>query len=164
MLLLFTLWVHHMTLEIYVYFLNIVSVIISVITQQVLGMLPVQILSGYPYNVEEREPNRCRYPGEIMPFAEPARRKRSRFYYPYYVDKNDVYNIFRVRYTTCPISYFRGPPVSWVSLYTVHLTLSNILYHLLFARQLESKSLPTLTWKHLLFVIIMRRCWWRECE
>uniref|UniRef100_A0A672R5R5 Alpha-2-macroglobulin-like protein 1 n=1 Tax=Sinocyclocheilus grahami TaxID=75366 RepID=A0A672R5R5_SINGR len=78
----------------------------------VLQMLPVQISSGYPYNVEEWEPNPCRHPWEIIPFAEPARRKRSRIYYPYYDNKNDVYNIFRVRYTTCPISYFRGPPVS----------------------------------------------------
>uniref|UniRef100_A0A673NJM8 Alpha-2-macroglobulin-like protein 1 n=1 Tax=Sinocyclocheilus rhinocerous TaxID=307959 RepID=A0A673NJM8_9TELE len=62
----------------------------------VFGMLPVQSLSGYPYNIEEREPNPCRPPWEvIVPLAEPARRKRSRFYYPYYADKNDVYNIFR---------------------------------------------------------------------
>uniref|UniRef100_A0A8C2HYT3 Alpha-2-macroglobulin-like 1 n=1 Tax=Cyprinus carpio TaxID=7962 RepID=A0A8C2HYT3_CYPCA len=67
----------------------------------VLGMLPVQSLSGYPYKVEEWEPNPCRPLWEI-PFAEPARRKRSPFYYPYYVNRNDVYNIFRVRYTTCP--------------------------------------------------------------
>uniref|UniRef100_A0A9J8AIU7 Alpha-2-macroglobulin-like protein 1 n=1 Tax=Cyprinus carpio carpio TaxID=630221 RepID=A0A9J8AIU7_CYPCA len=60
----------------------------------VLGMLPVQSLSGYPYNVEEWEPNPCRPLWEI-PFAEPARRKRSPFYYPYYVNRNDVYNIFR---------------------------------------------------------------------
>ncbi len=64
-------------------------------------MLPVQILSGYPYNVEEWEPNPCPYPGGIIPFAERTRRKRSRFYYPHYNNKNDVYNIFRVRYTTC---------------------------------------------------------------
>uniref|UniRef100_A0A8C2JS28 Alpha-2-macroglobulin-like protein 1 n=1 Tax=Cyprinus carpio TaxID=7962 RepID=A0A8C2JS28_CYPCA len=61
----------------------------------VLQMLPVQILSGYPYNIEEWDPNPCRNPWEIIPFAEPARRKRSRFYYPYYDNKNDVYNIFR---------------------------------------------------------------------
>ncbi|KAK2881192.1 hypothetical protein Q8A67_018460 [Cirrhinus molitorella] len=62
----------------------------------VLRMLPVQILSGYPYNVEEWEPNPCPRPWEIS-FAESARRKRSfrPFYYPYYGDKNDVYNIFR---------------------------------------------------------------------
>ncbi|XP_026137257.1 murinoglobulin-2-like [Carassius auratus] len=60
----------------------------------VLGMLPVQILSGYPYNVEEWEPNTCRPPWE-NPFAEPARRKRSHFYYPYYDNRNDAYNIFR---------------------------------------------------------------------
>uniref|UniRef100_A0A673JKL7 Alpha-2-macroglobulin-like protein 1 n=1 Tax=Sinocyclocheilus rhinocerous TaxID=307959 RepID=A0A673JKL7_9TELE len=78
----------------------------------VLRMLPVQISSGYPYNIEEWESNPCRHPWEIIPFAEPARRKRSSIYYPYYDNKNDVYNIFRVRYATCPISYFRGPPVS----------------------------------------------------
>ncbi|KAI2656160.1 Alpha-2-macroglobulin-like protein 1 [Labeo rohita] len=61
----------------------------------VLGMLPVQILSGYPYNVEEWEPNHCLKPWEIP--AELARRKRSilPMYFPYYVNKNDVYNIFR---------------------------------------------------------------------
>ncbi|XP_043115190.1 alpha-2-macroglobulin-like protein 1 [Puntigrus tetrazona] len=61
----------------------------------VFGMLPVQSLSGYPYNVEEWEPYPCLYPWEeINPFAEPAKRKRS-LYYPYYKDKTDVYNIFR---------------------------------------------------------------------
>ncbi|XP_016326682.1 alpha-2-macroglobulin-like protein 1 [Sinocyclocheilus anshuiensis] len=61
----------------------------------VLGMLPVQILSGYPHNVEEWEPNPCPYPGGIIPFAERARSKRSRFYYPHYVNTNDVYKIFK---------------------------------------------------------------------
>ncbi|XP_043114430.1 alpha-2-macroglobulin-like protein 1 [Puntigrus tetrazona] len=62
----------------------------------VFGMLPVQILSGYPYSIEELEPYPCRPPWEvIIPLAEPARRKRSRFYYPYYSDKTDAYNIFR---------------------------------------------------------------------
>ncbi|XP_026081962.1 alpha-2-macroglobulin-like protein 1 [Carassius auratus] len=60
----------------------------------VLQMLPVQLLSGYPYNIEEWELNRCLNPWEIIPLAEPARRKRS-IYYPYYDNKNDVYNIFR---------------------------------------------------------------------
>ncbi len=105
-----------------IYLINIVSVI----TQQVLGLLPIQILSGYPYNVEELESDPCRYRWEIAPFAEP-RRKRSRSYYPYYVNNNDVSNIFRVRYTTSPFSYFRGVSVSRVSLYTFHLTHSNIL-------------------------------------
>ncbi|KAF4104021.1 hypothetical protein G5714_015008 [Onychostoma macrolepis] len=64
---------------------------------RVLGMLPVQILSGYPYEVEEWESNSCPYPERIIPFVGAARRKRSRprFYYPYYVNKNDVYNIFK---------------------------------------------------------------------
>ncbi|XP_016379353.1 alpha-2-macroglobulin-like protein 1 [Sinocyclocheilus rhinocerous] len=69
----------------------------------VLRMLPVQISSGYPYNIEEWESNPCRHPWEIIPFAEPARRKRSSIYYPYYDNKNDVYNIFRgvgIRITT----------------------------------------------------------------
>ncbi|XP_051535073.1 alpha-2-macroglobulin [Myxocyprinus asiaticus] len=53
----------------------------------VFNMLPVQMLSGYPYNVEEWEPYICHnYLVE--------RRKRSRFY-PYYISKNDVYNIFK---------------------------------------------------------------------
>ncbi|RXN27647.1 alpha-2-macroglobulin 1 [Labeo rohita] len=64
-------------------------------TEFVFRMLPVQILSGYPYNIEELEPYPCRYPWEVIPFAEPARRKRSRIYYPYYDNKNDVYNIFK---------------------------------------------------------------------
>uniref|UniRef100_A0A9J7YQT8 Uncharacterized protein n=1 Tax=Cyprinus carpio carpio TaxID=630221 RepID=A0A9J7YQT8_CYPCA len=64
----------------------------------VLGMLPVQILSGYPYNIEEWEPNPCPYPERVFGFAVGARRKRSRFYYPQYYnnfDDNDVYNIFK---------------------------------------------------------------------
>ncbi|XP_052418460.1 alpha-2-macroglobulin-like protein 1 [Carassius gibelio] len=64
----------------------------------VLGMLPVQILSGYPYNIEEWVPNPCPYPRWIFPFGDVARRKRSRFYYPKYFnnfDNNDVYNIFK---------------------------------------------------------------------
>ncbi|XP_073673456.1 alpha-2-macroglobulin-like protein 1 [Garra rufa] len=60
----------------------------------VLGMLPVQILYGYPYNVEEWEPNPCPPPREIS-FAESVRRKRSIVPIHYYGDKNDVYNIFR---------------------------------------------------------------------
>lgn len=81
---------------------------ITVIILQVLGMLPVQILSGYPYNIEEWEPNPCPYPESVFGFAEGARRKRSRFYYPQYYnnfDDNDVYNIFKVRHTTRPISH-----------------------------------------------------------
>ncbi len=53
----------HYIRNICIYFINIVSVI----TQQVLGMLPIQILSGYPYNVEEWEPNTCRYPSGDSP-------------------------------------------------------------------------------------------------
>ncbi|KAK2881193.1 hypothetical protein Q8A67_018461 [Cirrhinus molitorella] len=62
----------------------------------VLGMLPVQVLSGYPYIVEEWEPNPCPRPWEIS-FAETARRKRSivPVRNPYFGNKNDVYNIFR---------------------------------------------------------------------
>ncbi|XP_073673369.1 alpha-2-macroglobulin-like protein 1 [Garra rufa] len=60
----------------------------------VLGMLPVQILYGYPYNVEEWEPNSCPRPWEI-PFDESPRRKRSFVPFPYFDNKNDVYNIFR---------------------------------------------------------------------
>ncbi|XP_051719987.1 alpha-2-macroglobulin-like protein 1 [Ctenopharyngodon idella] len=61
----------------------------------VLRMLPVQMLSGYPYSTEEMEPYPCRRPWEVeMPFAERARRRRS-IYYPYYRNKNDVYNVFR---------------------------------------------------------------------
>jgi len=57
-------------------------------------MLPVQLLSGYPYNTEEMEPYPCPHPVESE-FAEPARRRRS-FYYPYYSNKKDVYAVFRV--------------------------------------------------------------------
>ncbi|KAI2656158.1 Alpha-2-macroglobulin-like protein 1 [Labeo rohita] len=58
-------------------------------------LLPFQSLSGYPYEVDEWEPYPCLYPWEeIIPFAEPARRKRSLFR-PYYGNRNDVYNIFR---------------------------------------------------------------------
>ncbi|KTF79137.1 hypothetical protein cypCar_00028424, partial [Cyprinus carpio] len=65
-------------------------------TAFVFGMLPVLSLSGYPYNIEEIEPNPCRPTWDVLvPLAEPARRKRSRFSYPYYANKNDVYNIFR---------------------------------------------------------------------
>ncbi|KAL1260635.1 hypothetical protein QQF64_008462 [Cirrhinus molitorella] len=61
----------------------------------VFGLLPFQSLSGYPYKVEEWKPYPCLYPWEeINPFPEPARRKRS-VYYPYYDNKNDVYNIFK---------------------------------------------------------------------
>lgn len=61
----------------------------------VFGMLPVQLLSGYPYNIEEiREPYPCRGPWEGG-FAALARRRRSRIYYPYYRTNNDVYSIFR---------------------------------------------------------------------
>ncbi|XP_056099216.1 alpha-2-macroglobulin-like protein 1 [Rhinichthys klamathensis goyatoka] len=60
----------------------------------VFGMLPVQLLSGYPYNTEEMEPYPCRHPME-REFAEPARRRRSIMHYPYYSLKNDVYTIFR---------------------------------------------------------------------
>ncbi|XP_051965892.1 alpha-2-macroglobulin-like protein 1 [Xyrauchen texanus] len=55
----------------------------------VFNMLPVQTLAGYPYNVEEWEPYICK---EDM-FR--GRRKRSRFYYPYYGSRDDVYNIFK---------------------------------------------------------------------
>ncbi|XP_056329897.1 alpha-2-macroglobulin-like protein 1 [Danio aesculapii] len=55
----------------------------------VFGMLPVQFLSGYPYNVEELELNYCPPPWGV------GRGKRSRFYYPYYGNRNDVYEIFR---------------------------------------------------------------------
>ncbi|XP_073673368.1 alpha-2-macroglobulin-like protein 1 [Garra rufa] len=58
-------------------------------------LLPLQSLSGYPYELEEWEPNPCLYPWEeINPFPEPARRKRS-IYFPYYGNRNDVYDIFR---------------------------------------------------------------------
>ncbi|XP_039526840.1 alpha-2-macroglobulin-like protein 1 isoform X1 [Pimephales promelas] len=59
----------------------------------IFGMLPVQLLSGYPYNTEEMEPYPCPHPVESE-FAEPARRRRS-FYYPYYSNKKDVYAVFR---------------------------------------------------------------------
>ncbi|XP_021322030.2 alpha-2-macroglobulin-like protein 1 isoform X1 [Danio rerio] len=55
----------------------------------VFGMLPVQFLSGYPYNVEEFELYNC------PPSWGGVRGKRSRFYYPYYGNRNDVYEIFR---------------------------------------------------------------------
>ncbi|XP_073673454.1 alpha-2-macroglobulin-P-like [Garra rufa] len=55
----------------------------------VLRMLPVQMLSDYPFDDEES----CSDPSEI-PFAKSARRKRS-FYDPYHSDKTDVYNIFK---------------------------------------------------------------------
>ncbi|XP_048015827.1 alpha-2-macroglobulin-like protein 1 [Megalobrama amblycephala] len=52
------------------------------------GMLPVQMLSGYPYNIEDVEPYPCPRPWE-------GGRGRRSIYYPYYSIKNDVYNIFR---------------------------------------------------------------------
>ncbi|XP_067307945.1 alpha-2-macroglobulin-like protein 1 [Pseudorasbora parva] len=54
----------------------------------VFGMLPVQMLSGYPYNIEEMEPNPCDW------FWRESRPRR-RIYYPYFSNQNDVYNIFR---------------------------------------------------------------------
>ncbi|XDV32509.1 hypothetical protein PO909_003304 [Leuciscus waleckii] len=60
----------------------------------VFGMLPVQLLWGYPYNIEEiMEPYPCRRPLETE-FAELARSRRS-IYYPHYSMGNDVYNVFR---------------------------------------------------------------------
>ncbi|KAK7171657.1 hypothetical protein R3I93_004075 [Phoxinus phoxinus] len=60
----------------------------------VFGMLPVQLLSEYPYNIEEiMEPYPCRDPME-REFAELPRRRR-RIYYPYYTIDKDVYSIFR---------------------------------------------------------------------
>ncbi|KAK9962011.1 hypothetical protein ABG768_007397, partial [Culter alburnus] len=54
----------------------------------VFRMLPVQVLSGYPYNIEEVEPYPCPRPWE-------GGRGRRSIYYPYYSIKNNVYNIFR---------------------------------------------------------------------
>ncbi|XP_073673455.1 alpha-2-macroglobulin-like protein 1 [Garra rufa] len=59
----------------------------------VLRMLQFKILSGYPYDDEEWEPNPCPPPWEI-PVAESVRHKRSFVPFPYY-GKKDVYNIFR---------------------------------------------------------------------
>ncbi|XP_067221217.1 alpha-2-macroglobulin-like protein 1 [Chanodichthys erythropterus] len=54
----------------------------------VFRMLPVQVLSGYPHNIEEVEPYPCPRPWE-------GGRDRRSIYYPYYSIKNNVYNIFR---------------------------------------------------------------------
>lgn len=131
-----------------------------IITLQVLRMLPVQMLSGYPYSTEEMEPYPCRRPWEVeMPFAERARRRRS-IYYPYYRNKNDVYNVFRVRYTTLLISEDFQCHVSLTVHYPSYTQSHNACF---FSRKLESKSLPTLMWKHLSFVMRWRmRCTWKN--
>jgi hypothetical protein len=77
---------------------------------QVFSQLPVQKLSGYSYKVEDSDPYPCR-PEEEMEVPPPPvpkqaddleatpvpdRKKRS-FWFGPNNDKNDVYNIFKVR-------------------------------------------------------------------
>ncbi|TRY98263.1 hypothetical protein DNTS_000609 [Danionella cerebrum] len=63
--------------------------------ETVFGMLPVQILSGYPYNVEEFQSDPCARPiDNILPKFRPSRRKRS-LRYRYFGNSNDVSSIFR---------------------------------------------------------------------
>ncbi|XP_051962766.1 alpha-2-macroglobulin-like [Xyrauchen texanus] len=60
----------------------------------VFNKLPVQTLSGYPFEIEDMERDTCPpfFPQDEPPFE---RRKRSRPFYPYYTSRIDVYSIFK---------------------------------------------------------------------
>ncbi|KAI7800550.1 putative alpha-2-macroglobulin-like protein 1, partial [Triplophysa rosa] len=61
----------------------------------VFGMLPVQMLVDYPYQVWEYNDDPC-IPGDMESIDPPilARERRSRFYYPYY-NRNDAHSAFK---------------------------------------------------------------------
>uniref|UniRef100_A0AAY5EPR3 Alpha-2-macroglobulin-like protein 1 n=1 Tax=Electrophorus electricus TaxID=8005 RepID=A0AAY5EPR3_ELEEL len=61
--------------------------------QSVYNMLPIQMLSGYPYGTEDEDPNMCIFRPPIMePFVNPRSRPPV---LPVLLGKVDVYNVFK---------------------------------------------------------------------